>query len=227
MTGNTVLLAIAVGQGHLTATLHSFTALIAFILGAGVGAFVVGGGDDHHRWPSTVTRTLALEAVVLAALSIAATGMQPKTLGSVLYVFIGLSAFAMGMQTAAVRRLGVAGLSTTVITTTMATVIEGFVIHLRASSFGGERIQHQDPDADPRNDPRVRHLGVQTAVIVSYAVAAGGSAVLESRVLLASFWLPTAIVAAVVLIASTRLRGRPVAEAGQAAEQTPPARREV
>src|SRR6266851_9068882 len=41
MTGNTVLLGLAIGQGEILAVLRSVLALAGFVAGAGIGAMVV------------------------------------------------------------------------------------------------------------------------------------------------------------------------------------------
>ncbi len=65
MTGNTVLLGLAIGQGHLAAALRSIVALLGFSLGVVAGAVIVQRKDDNASWPPSVTQTIELEAVLL------------------------------------------------------------------------------------------------------------------------------------------------------------------
>ena len=51
MTGNTVLLALAIGQGESMAILRSALALAGFSVGAATGAFIVSRGRSRDEWP--------------------------------------------------------------------------------------------------------------------------------------------------------------------------------
>src|SRR5262245_5866467 len=66
MTGNTVLLGLALAQGELLAAWRSILALLGFVAGAAVGALIVERRPRDGTWTSAVTGALALEAVLLA-----------------------------------------------------------------------------------------------------------------------------------------------------------------
>lgn len=51
MTGNTVLLALALGQGEIGAVLRSLLALGGFMLRATVGALILQRDDGRAEWP--------------------------------------------------------------------------------------------------------------------------------------------------------------------------------
>src|SRR5713101_4985199 len=59
MTGNTVLLALAIGQGKAAAVLRSVLALVGFSAGAAMGALIVARGESRGEWPPAVTAALA------------------------------------------------------------------------------------------------------------------------------------------------------------------------
>src|SRR5215204_683886 len=112
MTGNTVLLGLPLGQADWQAALGSSVALVGFIMGVAVGA-VIAGRDQKGRavWPMTVTVTLTVELAVLGAFAL---GLYLA--GGASHTLILLAALAMGLQSTAVRRLGIPGVATTYIT---------------------------------------------------------------------------------------------------------------
>ena len=109
MTGNTVLLALAIGQGEVMAALRSTLALVTFSVGAAGGAMVLRRGRAPGEWPPIVTATLAI-------------GDDALTLS-----LIALSGLAMGIQAAAVRHLGVPGVASTYITGTLTSLMAELV----------------------------------------------------------------------------------------------------
>ncbi|HEX6471775.1 MAG TPA: YoaK family protein [Streptosporangiaceae bacterium] len=108
MTGNTVLLGVGVASGDHTAALRSATALGGFLLGTAVGAAIGGQGRSFAT-------ALGVELGVIIAWYAwwAAAGSAPR------YGYVALSGVAMGIQSGAVTRLRVPGVSTTFITGTM------------------------------------------------------------------------------------------------------------
>lgn len=123
MTGNTVLLGLSVGLGRRQEALRNGIAFAGFAAGALAGARVAGRGREHVLWPARVTATLCLE-LLLAAIFTAGWrlgGAQPS--GNGLFVLSAIGAAAMGVQSAAARRLAVAGVSTTYVTGTLTTLM--------------------------------------------------------------------------------------------------------
>ncbi|MFJ1805323.1 MULTISPECIES: YoaK family protein [unclassified Streptomyces] len=117
MTGNVVVLGFAAAGAPGFSIPHTATSLGCFLVGAVVGGRVsLGlGAGSRRRWTRT---TLAAEAVLVgvsAAVAFAAPDDAPVTIYSV----IALTAFAMGLRNATVRKLGVADLTTTVLTMTL------------------------------------------------------------------------------------------------------------
>ena len=104
MTGNTVLLGLALAQGEVSAAWRSILALAGFAAGVAVGALIVERDRSHGAWPPAVTRALAVEGVVLALFTATwqLTGGARRV--GVVYLLILLSGCAMGVQAAAVRR---------------------------------------------------------------------------------------------------------------------------
>jgi uncharacterized membrane protein YoaK (UPF0700 family) len=116
MTGNVVVLGFAAAGAPGFSVPHTATSLAGFLLGAVVGGRVAAhaGSGSRRRWTRL---TLAAEAVLVGA-SAAVAFAWPDTTGT-RYALIALTAFAMGLRNATVRKLGVADLTTTVLTMTL------------------------------------------------------------------------------------------------------------
>ncbi|MBE8475689.1 DUF1275 domain-containing protein [Streptomyces sp. 3R004] len=116
MTGNVVVLGFAAAGAPGFSVPHTLTSLVAFMIGAAVGgriALSLGRGA-RRTW---VRRTLAAEALLLAASTVVAFAAPDDT--ATVYTLIAVTAFAMGLRNATVRKLGVADLTTTVLTMTL------------------------------------------------------------------------------------------------------------
>ena len=116
MTGNVALLGFAAGGAHGLPLLRSGGALLAFIVGAVVAGRAVRRADSRVIWPLPVAVSIGVAASLLTAvfLAWASHGSVPHAdpVAAVL-------AFAMGLQGGATRKLGVADLPTTVVTSTL------------------------------------------------------------------------------------------------------------
>lgn len=134
MTGNLVLLGISLGRENSVLAEQIVLAVIGYIGGCAVGVRIAGAAHpDDPPWPPAATRTLAVETGLLMVYAIGwwAVGGHPD--GAIRPALLGVCAFALGMQSSAVRRFGVTGLSTTYLTGTLTTL----VAHLA----GGERLR--------------------------------------------------------------------------------------
>ena len=116
MTGNVVVLGFAAAGAPGFSVPHTLTSLAAFVVGAVAGGRLSGrlGGGSRRRWARI---TLAVEAVFLGASSAVAFAAPDAT--ATVYALIAVTAFAMGLRNATVRRLGVPDLTTTVLTMTL------------------------------------------------------------------------------------------------------------
>lgn len=124
MTGNMVLTGIGIAQGNWRLLGGAAAAIVAYILGCAIGAKVSGPvKPDNGYWPTAVTRTLSIE---FGLIFIFATGWWLSSAhpsGAVSLGLLAVNATALGVQSAAVLRFGVAGLSTTYLTGTLTTLI--------------------------------------------------------------------------------------------------------
>jgi uncharacterized membrane protein YoaK (UPF0700 family) len=127
MTGNLVLLGLAVGTAQAGGAERSAVALAGFAAGALLGSALT--RDAAGDWPRRVTAALAVEAAALVAFATlwrAGVGVEP---------LIALSAVGMGIQSAAVRRLAVAGVATTFVTGTLTSLMAGLAALRPASGW--------------------------------------------------------------------------------------------
>jgi uncharacterized membrane protein YoaK (UPF0700 family) len=151
ITGNLVLLGVAANAAQPGLAAHSGVALAGYMAGVAIGAPIAVHADDHGRtWPPSVTVTLVVELGVLAAFSIAweLAGAVPH--GAVELALVAVLAAAMGLQAAAVRRLG--QMSSTYLTSTLTGLVAGLV-------------------TGSKPDGMQRSLGVLAAIIAGAAVA--------------------------------------------------------
>ena len=167
MTGNAVLLGISLGTNLSIATVRSLVALITFVLGVLAGAVLVGERVHGIPWKG-VRIAVIVETIVLAMFVAVFLLPCPLKNEGIVQALIVLSAFAMGLQSATVKRLNMPGIATTYITGTMTSLISGLVHH-----WGSE-----DEDADEQYaaglDPSV---ALQAWVFILYALAAIVSAI--------------------------------------------------
>src|SRR5258707_3764994 len=120
MTGNIVLLAFATGHVPGLSIARSLTALLAFLVGAMLGGRVVSraSADSQIRFAA---QAFSLEVAFLFAASFCSIGYRGDLLEHSFQPFalIALTALAMGTRNAAVRKLAVPDLTTTVLTLTI------------------------------------------------------------------------------------------------------------
>lgn len=127
ITGNMALLGISAGQRNAGLAVNAGLALAGYGLGALVGGALAGTPEKGQAaWPRQVTLTLTLELLLLAALGGGwlAAGGHPT--GGPRLALLAAAAAGMGMQAAAVRRLG--PMSTTYLTSTLTGLLEALAI---------------------------------------------------------------------------------------------------
>ncbi|MEU9451677.1 YoaK family protein [Streptomyces sp. NPDC048277] len=121
MTGNVVILGFAAAGAPGFSVPHTAASLACFLLGALVGGRVSARfwGRSRRTWTRA---TLAVEAALVA--SAAGVALTRPDGAATTYVLIALTAFAMGLRNANVRKLGVPDLTaTTVLTTTLTGLV--------------------------------------------------------------------------------------------------------
>jgi uncharacterized membrane protein YoaK (UPF0700 family) len=178
MTGNTVLLGVAVVQGDADAAGRAGLALAGFLAGGAIGAWIAYMGPREEGWPRGVTIALIVECVFLAALA--------NDRSEILGLRVVFAAVAMGIQSAAARRLDVLGVATTFITGTLTSLVSLIARHgvLPSASGHGKRF-----------------LASVWGVYIVGAMAAGAAMRLGPDL---AWLMPVAIVATVVGVAAAR-----------------------
>ena len=120
MTGNVVLLGFAVAGAPGLSIRRSLTSVIAFLLGAILGGrlAVAMAATNRRRWLVTIA---VAEAGLLFAAALVSVGIDigSEAASNSVYGVIILTAVAMGLRNATVRRVAVPDVNTTVLTLTL------------------------------------------------------------------------------------------------------------
>src|SRR2546430_6191655 len=127
MTGNIVLLGLAVAQSLGPQTLRSLVALAAFAGGCAIAANGGRGRGKEEVWPARTTLALAMEVVLLAGFAGAWWWLERRPVTEGVLVLLALAGLAMGMQSAIARQLVVRGVSTTFVIGTLITLVSDLV----------------------------------------------------------------------------------------------------
>src|SRR4051794_30878382 len=124
MTGNMILLGIAVPTEDGSLALRSALAIVLFMVGSFVGARVAGTPRaEDSVWPRPVSGALGVQLLLLLVLAGGWWATAGRPSGLVQPFLLGLAAVALGLQSSAILRFGVSGLSTTYMTGTLTTLV--------------------------------------------------------------------------------------------------------
>ena len=172
MTGNIVLLAFATAHVSGLSIARSLTALLAFLAGAVLGGRVMAHATDDSQI-RFAAQAFLLEVAFLLAASFYAIGYRSDLLENSFqpFVLIALTALAMGTRNAAVRKLAIPDLTTTVLTLTI-------------TGIGA------DSSLAKGNNPR---LARRVASVATMFLGAALGAVVIHYSISAALWLATAI----------------------------------
>jgi uncharacterized membrane protein YoaK (UPF0700 family) len=151
MSGNTILLGLALGQGRLAAAERSLAAFAGYVLG------VAGAAVTLRAHGTGIRRTLGIELLLLAAFAGWWTATGGANGPAELYGLIVLSAVAMGLQGGIGRAVGVSGVPTIVVTSTLTAIVGGLA----------ERVLARERPLAP---PVTRQ---QIAAFAAYLISAG------------------------------------------------------
>ena len=120
MTGNVVILAFATARVPALSIAYSLMALLSFLVGAIFGGRIMAraGADSQIRFAA---QAFVLEVVFLSVASFCSIGYRSDLLEHSFQPFalITLTVLAMGTRNAAVRKLAIPDLTTTVLTLTI------------------------------------------------------------------------------------------------------------
>ncbi|ASR01105.1 YoaK family protein [Gordonia rubripertincta] len=116
MTGNVLILGMGAAGADGLPVLALSLALVAFIVGAGIASLFLRSG--RRGWSPRLTVVLAVSASLVAGTAVL-VWLQPTEHMAAMFA-IGMTAGAMGIQAAAARTIGVADVTTVVVTSTIA-----------------------------------------------------------------------------------------------------------
>ena len=144
MTGNTVLLGLALGQGEVQAALRSTVALLGFFAGTLLGVSIV-ERSRGRLWSPATAIALAIELALLVALAITWHLADGHRWIDDRFALIAAAGLAMGLQSAVAHRAGVAGIATTYVTGTLTTLAARLVGALRKRGPRDARVEETTP----------------------------------------------------------------------------------
>ncbi|HET7013299.1 MAG TPA: YoaK family protein [Streptosporangiaceae bacterium] len=134
VTGNLVLLGIAAGQRSASLALSGGLALAGYAAGVLLGGVLAGESQRAQPvWPRAVTVALGAEFTLLAGFTAGwlLTGGRPGA--DARLILLAVATVAMGVQTAAVRRLG--QMSSTYLTSTLAGLVTALAVRRRPEDW--------------------------------------------------------------------------------------------
>jgi uncharacterized membrane protein YoaK (UPF0700 family) len=128
MTGNTILLGLAIARGEPLSAILSAIAIAAYVGGLTTGLGIADSSPNRQdvTWSSGATKVFVSEFLLLFALAVIGVFIRKASISYYLDVLIALAAMSMGMQSAGFYVLGVSSVSTTRLTSTY----DKFVIDL-------------------------------------------------------------------------------------------------
>ena len=124
MTGNMVLFGLSLGTHNFSLTLHTIVAIALFIAGCWAGTRLAGiATPGSSVWPRTVTSALTVQLFLIAAYAVGFWSVRSHPDEGWQLVSLAWNAAALGVQSSAVQRFGVPGLSTTYLTGTLTQTV--------------------------------------------------------------------------------------------------------
>jgi uncharacterized membrane protein YoaK (UPF0700 family) len=150
MTGNIVLWGLAAARGSLDLASHTAVSIVGYIIGVALGTWITHGfkrkaADEAAEasrdsvLPAHISWTLLAELVLLAGFTGGweATGAGPA--GWAQFCLLAVAAAAMGVQSSAVRDMGLSDVSTTYLTGTLTGLVSSLVGPGKDTPHGARR----------------------------------------------------------------------------------------
>jgi uncharacterized membrane protein YoaK (UPF0700 family) len=146
MTGNIVLWGLAAAEGSLTLASHTAVAIAGYIAGVALGTWVAHGTKEADAEPGTGVLATHLIWVLLAELTLLAgftvgwevSGARPA--GWAQFSLLATLAAAMGMQSSAVKDMGLTEVSTTYLTGTLTGLVSSLASPGQETPHSGRRV---------------------------------------------------------------------------------------
>jgi uncharacterized membrane protein YoaK (UPF0700 family) len=193
MTSNIVFLGLAAANQSATLAGHAAVSFAGYVIGVAGGSRMARSGrrngdavpgNGGRPWSGWITATVITEAAVFAVFIAGweITGTKPS--GAAQLLLLAVTTVAMGMQSAVVVVLGIAGVSTTYMTGTLTTLI----------------------DTIARPDPRKGADARRVLVLLALVTGAGLSGLMLATVPSAVPAIPFGMLIGVVLIGTGLVR---------------------
>lgn len=191
MTGNTVLLGIAVFlHGDL---LHPGISLVCYLAGTVLAAFLTRKVREGGAWPRPISLTLLFESALLIAAAIgwALVGRSGTPPGATpgLDFLLGCVALAIGIQSGAMLQLRIPGVVTTYITGTWTNLMSGLIRFITREQRRprGQKIEYEE------------RMMMQAGTLCAYLLSAMTTGLLLRYLRLAVGMLPATLVVSVAI----------------------------
>jgi uncharacterized membrane protein YoaK (UPF0700 family) len=181
MTGNLVLLGLAIARASGDLAAHTVVALAGYIAGTGLGSLISGRSRPKEvLWPAPVTATLVVELLAFSPFTTGWVLTDGNPAGAWQLNLLAVAALAMGLQSAAVRNIGTT-LSTTYLTGMLTSTVASMVT---------------------RRQP-LQQTSLNVTVLVAFAAGAVAGGALLAALPATLPVLPVSALAAVITIAMT------------------------
>ena len=187
MTGNIVLLGIAISEGRGEDTYRSLFALLAFVVGTCLGGWMCRDVPPKRGWAPQITHVILLEAGLILAYAAWWMHVAPAQHLDLVYPYIALLGLAMGLQGAAAFHLGIPGVVTTVVTGTLTSLFTGLT-----------KIASAKVESEPEKSARPPLL-LQAIVVVTYCSGAATSGLLMLHARSWAGFFPATVILIVIL----------------------------
>jgi uncharacterized membrane protein YoaK (UPF0700 family) len=202
LSGNTILLGIAIIHGRLEEAILCSSVFLGFIPGAIFAAHLLRTIPKGTPWTSRITAALAIESLMLLAVVVGLILIGGNTKAILPLPLIILAAFAMGLQYMTIFRLNVKGVSTTFITSTVVNLACRLALPERPQKDSSQPVETRE--AVCLSERTNLFLGL---VWLAYFTGAMASAALESASRIAAALLPFALVSVVVFLSMASRAG--------------------
>ena len=127
MSGNAVLLGIALGEDRIYLASRAIAAIMSYIVGVALSTVLARAFERSGR-PRSLAAPLTLETLLLAGFAalLVSTG-SARHEAAATYGLVALAGLSMGLQGGSASRLQVPGINTVVFTSTLTTIVRTLI----------------------------------------------------------------------------------------------------
>lgn len=192
MTGNTVLFGLAFVHTPGLSVIRYVTALCGFMLGNALAALLCSRVQRQSGWNLTLNVVLIGEFALLLTSALLMDLQSPISTNFLVLLFSA----AMGMQGVVARRVGINGITTTVITSTITGMVETTIWNLQSKA----RVDFDEKKTVQTNSTPWSTIILWFSAIAIYGVGAALCGEIQRHSLRVAVWLPVLVVLLVILL---------------------------